>query len=103
MGQHQELPFKGQLQPAVPRGTGAAMTLKPRPPARMPGLSGLNRRILITGGAGFIRSHLCERLVAQNNDVLCVDNFFTGSRNNIAHLIGDTRFETLRHDVTFPL
>jgi UDP-glucuronate decarboxylase len=66
-------------------------------------MSGLNRRILVTGGAGFIGSHLCERLVAQDNDVLCVDNFFTGSRNNIAHLIGDTRFETLRHDVTFPL
>jgi UDP-glucuronate decarboxylase len=60
-------------------------------------------RILVTGGAGFLGSHLCERLLAQGHDVLCVDNFFTGSKANIAHLIGQPRFELIRHDVTFPL
>jgi UDP-glucuronate decarboxylase len=64
---------------------------------------GDTKRILVTGGAGFIGSHLCERLLAQGHDVLCVDNFFTGRRRNIAHLLGDPRFEVLRHDVTFPL
>lgn len=61
------------------------------------------KRILVTGGAGFVGSHLCERLLRDDNDVLCVDNFFTGTKNNIAHLIGDPRFELMRHDVTFPL
>src|SRR5271154_1319203 len=60
-------------------------------------------RILVTGGAGFLGAHLCERLLAQGHDVLCVDNFFTGSKANIAHLIGQPRFELIRHDVTFPL
>jgi UDP-glucuronate decarboxylase len=63
----------------------------------------LRKRILVTGGAGFIGSHLCERLVAEGNDVLCVDNFFTGTRDNIAHLAGSPHFELMRHDVTFPL
>jgi GDP-mannose 4,6 dehydratase len=57
----------------------------------------------VTGGAGFIGSHLCRRLVAEGNDVLCVDNFYTGSRDNVADLLGNPRFELLRHDVTFPL
>ncbi|MEY2885026.1 MAG: hypothetical protein RL490_2750 [Pseudomonadota bacterium] len=61
------------------------------------------QRILVTGGAGFLGSHLCDRLVAAGHDVLCVDNFFTGSKANVAHLIGHPRFELLRHDVTFPL
>jgi UDP-glucuronate decarboxylase len=61
------------------------------------------KRVLVTGGAGFLGSHLCERLLAAGNDVLCVDNFFTGSRRNIAHLLDDRRMELLRHDVTFPL
>jgi UDP-glucuronate decarboxylase len=60
-------------------------------------------KILITGGAGFLGSHLCERLVSEGEDVLCVDNFFTGSKNNVLHLIGNPRFELLRHDITFPL
>jgi UDP-glucuronate decarboxylase len=60
-------------------------------------------RILVTGGAGFLGSHLCDRLVASGADVLCVDNFFTGSKANIAHLIGKPTFELMRHDVTFPL
>lgn len=60
-------------------------------------------RVLVTGGAGFLGSHLCERLLAAGHEVLCVDNFFTGSRGNIAHLLGHPRFELLRHDVTFPL
>lgn len=63
----------------------------------------LPRRILVTGGAGFIGSHLCERLLADGHEVLCVDNYFTGSRSNIAHLLGNPRFEAMRHDVTFPL
>jgi UDP-glucuronate decarboxylase len=60
-------------------------------------------RILVTGGAGFIGSHLCERLLERGNDVLCVDNFFTGRRGNIGHLLQHPRFELMRHDVTFPL
>jgi UDP-glucuronate decarboxylase len=60
-------------------------------------------RILVTGGAGFLGSHLCERLLAEGNDVLCVDNYFTGRKENIAHLMGNPHFETMRHDVTFPL
>jgi UDP-glucuronate decarboxylase len=62
-----------------------------------------DRRVLVTGGAGFIGSHLCERLLDEGFDVLCVDNFFTGSRRNIAHLLPNPRFEVLRHDVTMPL
>src|SRR5229473_2702676 len=63
----------------------------------------LRKRILVTGGAGFIGAHLCRRLVAEGNDVLCVDNFYTGTRDNIADLFGESRFELMRHDVTFPL
>jgi len=61
------------------------------------------KRVLVTGGAGFLGSHLCERLLADGDDVLCVDNFFTGTKDNIASLIGNPRFELMRHDVTFPL
>ncbi len=61
------------------------------------------KRILVTGGAGFIGSHLCQRLLDRGDEVLCVDNFFTGARANIAPLLGDARFELMRHDVTFPL
>ncbi|WP_198320820.1 UDP-glucuronic acid decarboxylase family protein [Azohydromonas aeria] len=60
-------------------------------------------RVLVTGGAGFIGSHLCERLLVQGCEVLCVDNFYTGAREHIAHLIADPKFELMRHDVTFPL
>jgi UDP-glucuronate decarboxylase len=63
----------------------------------------LDKRILVTGGAGFVGSHLCERLLARGNEVLCVDNFFTSSRKNVAHLLGNSNFELLRHDVTSPL
>ena len=62
-----------------------------------------DRRILVTGGAGFLGSHLCDRLVEQGHDVLCVDNFLTGSKRNVRHLLGKPNFELLRHDVTFPL
>jgi UDP-glucuronate decarboxylase len=65
--------------------------------------SPLPKRILVTGGAGFLGSHLCERLVAQGHEVLCVDNYFTGRRANVAALIGRPNFELMRHDVTFPL
>lgn len=61
------------------------------------------KRILVTGGAGFLGSHLCERLLAEGGEVLCVDNFFTSSRRNIIHLLDNRRFEILRHDVTSPL
>jgi len=64
---------------------------------------GLKKRVLVTGGAGFVGSHLCERLLKDGHDVLCVDNFFTGTKDNIAHLLSDPRFELMRHDVTFPL
>src|ERR671913_1494259 len=62
-----------------------------------------NQRVLVTGGAGFLGSHLCDRLLAQGHDVLCVDNFFTGSRRNVERLLEHPRFELMRHDVTFPL
>tara|TARA_Y100000766_G_scaffold116793_1_gene100416 strand:+ start:547 stop:1497 length:951 start_codon:yes stop_codon:yes gene_type:complete len=61
------------------------------------------KRVLVTGGAGFLGSHLCERLLADGSEVLCVDNFFTGRRMNVAHLMDDPNFELMRHDVTFPL
>ena len=61
------------------------------------------KRVLVTGGAGFLGSHLCDRLAAEGNDVLCVDNYFTGTKENVAPLLGRPRFEALRHDVTFPL
>ena len=60
-------------------------------------------RVLVTGGSGFLGSHLCDRLIEQGKDVLCVDNFFTGQRRNIEHLVGHKKFELMRHDVTFPL
>jgi len=66
-------------------------------------MSVLSKRILVTGGAGFLGSHLCDRLMAEGADVLCVDNFYTGRRANVAHLMGHPRFEVQRHDVTFPL
>jgi len=63
----------------------------------------MNKKILVTGGGGFIGSHLCERLLSLGNDVLCVDNFYTGNKSNIKHLLSNPSFELLRHDVTFPL
>ncbi len=63
----------------------------------------LRKRCLVTGGAGFLGSHLCERLLARGHEVLCVDNFFTGARDNVIHLLDNPYFELLRHDVTFPL
>jgi len=63
----------------------------------------LRKRVLITGGAGFLGSHLCERLLADGCDVLCVDNLFTGAKDNVAHLLNNPYFELVRHDVTFPL
>lgn len=62
----------------------------------------MNKRILVTGGAGFIGSHLCERLLNEGNEVICLDNFFTGNRQNIIHLIPNPNFELVRHDVTMP-
>jgi len=61
------------------------------------------KRILVTGGAGFIGSFLCERLLAEGHEVLCIDNFFAGSRRNVAALLDKPNFELMRHDVTFPL
>jgi UDP-glucuronate decarboxylase len=61
------------------------------------------KRVMVTGGAGFIGSHLCERLLARGEDVLCVDNFFTGTKDNVAQLLASPHFELMRHDVTFPL
>ena len=66
-------------------------------------MSIVSKRVLVTGGAGFLGSHLCERLLEAGHDVLCVDNFFTGRRSNVAHLLDSDRFELMRHDVTFPL
>jgi len=61
------------------------------------------KRVLVTGGAGFLGSHLCERLLKDDHEVICVDNFFTGSKDNVLHLLNNPRFEIIRHDVTFPL
>jgi UDP-glucuronate decarboxylase len=63
----------------------------------------LQQRIVVTGGSGFLGSHLCDWLLAQGAEVICIDNFFTGTRRNIEHLIGEKRFELIRHDVTFPI
>lgn len=66
-------------------------------------VKGLRKRVLVTGGAGFLGSHLCERLLQADCEVLCVDNFYTGSRDNVLHLLDNPYFEIIRHDVTFPL
>ena len=63
----------------------------------------IRKRVLVTGGAGFLGSHLCERLLKEGNDVICLDNYFTGTKQNINHLRDDPHFELMRHDVTFPL
>ena len=63
----------------------------------------MKKRILVTGGAGFLGSHLCERLLNEGNEVICVDNFYTGTKDNIKHLLGNPYFEIIRHDITFPL
>jgi UDP-glucuronate decarboxylase len=63
----------------------------------------LRRTVIVTGGAGFLGSHLCEKLLKEGNEVLCVDNFFTGAKDNIEHLLDNPHFELIRHDVTFPL
>ena len=69
----------------------------------MPRSYSQQQRVLVTGGAGFLGSHLCDRLIADGHEVLCVDNFYTGTRRNVEHLLDHPRFEVLRHDVTFPL
>ena len=63
----------------------------------------LRKRVLVTGGVGFLGSHLCERLLAEGHEVLCIDNFFTGTKDNVLHLLDNHHFELVRHDVTFPL
>src|SRR5207244_12530525 len=66
-------------------------------------MSSVRKRVLVTGGAGFLGSHLCERLIARGDDVLCVDNYFTGRKDNVAHLLDNPHFEAMRHDITHPL
>ncbi|MGD8292954.1 MAG: GDP-mannose 4,6-dehydratase, partial [Desulfobacterales bacterium] len=63
----------------------------------------LRKRVLVTGGAGFLGSFLCERLLAEGHDVICVDNFYTGTKRNIVHLLSNPYFELIRHDITFPI
>jgi UDP-glucuronate decarboxylase len=82
------------------QGGGAVSRWHERQAVKM--RSQLKKRILVTGGAGFLGSHLCDRLVARGDDVICLDNFYTGSKSNIAHLLGQSNFELIRHDVTFP-
>ncbi|MCP4463159.1 MAG: NAD-dependent epimerase/dehydratase family protein, partial [Planctomycetaceae bacterium] len=62
-----------------------------------------SKRVLVTGGAGFLGSHLCERLVADGHDVICVDNFFTSQKSNVEHLLANANFELIRHDIVHPL
>ena len=69
----------------------------------MTDLSNMTNKILVTGGAGFLGSHLCDALIKEGHDVLCVDNFFTGNKENVGHLVINPKFELMRHDVTFPL
>jgi UDP-glucuronate decarboxylase len=91
----------GNRRAALSAGS-PTITDAPKSPA--PAGAPLSRkRVLVTGGAGFLGSHLCERLLRDGHDVLCVDSYFTGRRDNISSLIGNPRFEALRHDVTFPL
>ena len=61
------------------------------------------KKILVTGGSGFLGSHLCEKLIHNGDDIICVDNFYTGSKQNVSHLIDKPNFELIRHDITFPL
>ncbi|HKJ67703.1 MAG TPA: NAD-dependent epimerase/dehydratase family protein, partial [bacterium] len=63
----------------------------------------MRKKILITGGAGFLGSHLCEKLLNGNNEIICVDNFYTGRKENVSHLLDNHFFEVLRHDITWPL
>ena len=78
-------------------------TFQPRPSRGVAGLSRMIHRILVTGGAGFLGSHLCERLVDAGHDVICLDNFFTSQKSNVVHLLGRPNFELIRHDVTQPI
>ena len=66
-------------------------------------MKSIHKRILVTGGAGFLGSHLCENLLYEGHEVVCVDNFYTGSKDNIKHLFANENFELIRHDITFPL
>ncbi|RMD47541.1 MAG: NAD-dependent epimerase/dehydratase family protein [Alphaproteobacteria bacterium] len=85
--------------PRCPREGMTARPARDRAQAEIGGMA----TYLVTGGAGFLGSHLCDRLIERGHDVLCVDNFFTGTKDNIRHLLGHPRFELMRHDVTFPL
>ena len=66
-------------------------------------MRGVRKRVLVTGGAGFLGSHLCDRLVERGDDVIALDNYYTGTKDNVAHLLDHSNFELMRHDVTFPL
>src|SRR5207237_3854881 len=85
------------------RSAGNRLTRPPLANPKDPPMHSVPKRILVTGGAGFLGSHLCERLLARGHDVLCVDNYFTGRKDNIAHLLHEPHFEAMRHDVTHPL
>src|SRR3989440_216307 len=95
---HKQFPFF-VLPVTVPRETSSTRCLV----AISAGRCAVKKRVLVTGGAGFLGSHLCARLLEQECEVLCVDNYFTGTRRNIEPLLGEPAFEAMRHDVTFPL
>lgn len=88
-----------QCQHAIWTGAGRALARR----AGRADVAMTRKRVLVTGGAGFLGSHLCERLLRDGHDVLCVGNYFTGRKDNIAHLLGRPQFEAMRHDITFPL
>ena len=66
-------------------------------------MNNISKKIAVAGGAGFLGSHLCEKLLSNGHDVICIDNFFTSNKNNVRHLLNDNKFELIRHDITFPI
>src|SRR5207237_10416179 len=103
LSQHRPARQSGNRRSGGTRPPGRRLTGAIAVKQRINSMQTNSKRILVTGGAGFLGSHLCERLLARGHDVLCVDNYFTGRKDNVAHLLRDPHFEAMRHDVTHPL